>query len=368
MNIQSILKLKPILKPYELRYNSSTSKFQKSVQVCILGASTRLGTYTSFLMKQNPLVSSLHLQGCFPIEKIGKDLNYFDTRCHVNTYAGLEKGVSKAIKSADIVLILPCEETKSNVTIGEQIMAEGRRVYNIAAQCTVFAPRAILVVAVPPVSVTMPLVSEVFKKTNFYHPGRIIGSAAFAQMKSNTLLGRFQDLDPQNCYAPIVGGPDIELAVPLYSMAKPVEVFGKDGPRTLTAQFRGVKKDDLPKSFGVPNQNIHCELAESYALNQLISAIALGLCGDQLSAANVFIRSNILPTCKGGAVHNFGIPHLSRFELELLEKAALELAQREQMALDYQEYLENHGKNCEPPPFSIKEKQDKDLLKQKVIR
>lgn len=61
-------------------------------------------------------------------------------------------------------------------------MKQGKRLYNIAVQCTVYAPRAILVVAVPPVSVTTPLVSEVFKKTNFYHPGRIVGSAAFAQV------------------------------------------------------------------------------------------------------------------------------------------------------------------------------------------
>lgn len=61
-------------------------------------------------------------------------------------------------------------------------MKEGKRVYNIAAQCTTYAPRAVLLVCVPPVSVTTPLVAEAFKKTNFYHPGRIIGSAALAQV------------------------------------------------------------------------------------------------------------------------------------------------------------------------------------------
>lgn len=82
--------------------------FQKSVQVCILGANTRLGTYTSFLVKQNPLISILHLQGCFPIENMGIDLRFFDTRCRVQTYCGLEQSVSKAVKVGEVATrILP---------------------------------------------------------------------------------------------------------------------------------------------------------------------------------------------------------------------------------------------------------------------
>lgn len=85
---------------------------------------------------------------------------------------------------ADVVVILPKEKLKTDTPIGERIMAEGGRLHKIAVKCTVFAPRAILINCVSPVSVTTPLISEVFKKTNFYHPGRIIGSAAFAQVSN----------------------------------------------------------------------------------------------------------------------------------------------------------------------------------------
>ncbi|KAH1016445.1 malate dehydrogenase, mitochondrial isoform X1 [Dendroctonus ponderosae] len=377
MNLQNLLK-------NSLRRSDFSSQlctkpdFQKSVQVCVLGANTRLGTFTSFLAKQNPLISTLHLQGCFPIENMGNDLNFFDTRCRVRTYCGLEQSVSKAVKSADIVVILPTEGSKPDTPLGERVMKEGKRVSNIAAQCTVYAPRAVLVVCVPPVSVTTPLVAEVFKKTNFYHPGRIVGSAALAQVKANTLLGRFQGLDPSNCYVPMLGGPEIDLAVPLYSQAKPVEVFGKSGSMAITARFRGVKEEDFPKKLGNPNYIEDCPLAESYALNQLISTIASGICGDPHAFANVFVRCGAVDISKylvstvrfsrGGVVHNFGVPPLSKLELELVERSALQIKEREQMALDYLKYIEAQTGKSELPLFAKREKLDHELLKQKVIR
>lgn len=99
MNIKPLLRLTKCCPPIRSPASFSTkSDFQKSIQVCVLGASTRLGIYSSFLMKQNPLISRLHLQGCFPIETIGMDLNFMDTRCQVQTYCGLEQSIPKAVK------------------------------------------------------------------------------------------------------------------------------------------------------------------------------------------------------------------------------------------------------------------------------
>ncbi|CAH1183057.1 unnamed protein product [Ceutorhynchus assimilis] len=279
--------------------------------------------------------------------------------------------------SADIVLILPSESLKPDTPIGERIMKEGKRLYNIATQCSIYAPRAVLVVNVPPVSVTTALVTEVLRKTNFYHPGRIVGSAAIAQVKANTLLARYQDLDPQNCYVPLVGGPDNDLALPLFSRSKPVEIFGSKGVKTLTARFRGVPEDDFPKNQGDCNFVDDCPLAESFALNQLISTIALGICGDKKALANVFVRNNLLETCKylvstvqfsrGGIVHNHGLPPLSSFELDLVERACLQIKERESMAEDYVQFVEDKD-HPKPPTFTEKVKLEQEILKQTVIR
>lgn len=74
------------------------------------------------------------------------------------------------------------KDMNENTTIPDRILAEGKRVYELANECVSFAPRSIIVVNVPPVSVTTPLVAAVYKETNWYHPGRIVGSAALAQV------------------------------------------------------------------------------------------------------------------------------------------------------------------------------------------
>lgn len=57
-------------------------KFQKkSVKVCIIGAQTKLGEMTAFMLKQNPLVTRLFLTGEHKrVNSIAADLNHMDTR------------------------------------------------------------------------------------------------------------------------------------------------------------------------------------------------------------------------------------------------------------------------------------------------
>lgn len=69
----------------------------KHIQVCILGADTLLGQSLSLLIKQNPTVSGLHLQGTSKVESMCLDLNHFDTRCKVHSYYEMDS-VSKSVK------------------------------------------------------------------------------------------------------------------------------------------------------------------------------------------------------------------------------------------------------------------------------
>ncbi|XP_023023288.1 malate dehydrogenase, mitochondrial [Leptinotarsa decemlineata] len=373
MNTHNFIK-NHILKQYtQKNLSSSKESFQKSVQVCILGGHTFLGKMTSLVMKQNPIISCLRIQGDRIVSNIAADLNHIDTKCTVQSFEGTSE-LPKAIRSADIVLLLGVGNVKEDTCLPDRVMAEGRRVYDLAKECSITAPRSIIVVAVPPVSVTTPLVASVFKKTHWYHPGRILGSAAIAQIKANTLVGRYQDLNPFICKVPIIGGPDIDLAVPLFSRAKPVELTDK-AAHILMAKFRGVEIDEFPKKTGRHNFVENCPHVEAYALNNMITAIALGICGDKEAFYNALIRTNSVETCqhlvttlqfsRGGVVHNHGVPQLTKLELRVFEKALLEMKEREQIAAEMLDYIE--GK-CDVPPFKIKDLNIKKTLQQTVIR
>lgn len=69
-----------------------------------------------------------------------------------------------------------------SLSISDLVMQEGDRVMSYVKACTKHAPRSVVVVAIPPVSAYTALVRAAFKKTPWYHPGRVIGSAGFAEV------------------------------------------------------------------------------------------------------------------------------------------------------------------------------------------
>lgn len=96
---------------------------------------------------------------------------------------------------------------------------------------------------------------------------------------------------------PIVGGPDIETAVPLFSKASPAGLPISDCCKLLSA-FRGVREADFPKQMVKENYFEMSVLGEATGLNRLITRLAFGLCGDNNSCSCAFVRTNILPTCQ----------------------------------------------------------------------
>lgn len=179
-----------------------------------------------------------------------------------------------------------------------------------------YAPKSVLYICVEPVSMAVPVVAAIFKKTHWYHPGRIIGSVAFHQVRPNiqsnydnnisfsfqvrlnSLLAFHNDLDPSGVHVPLVGGPDIDNLVPLFSRATPIGTTPCEA-RGLTVRFK-----NLPDHENVMFEKDKLEFADlepsshAYALNRAITAMALGLLGDPEADMTAFIRSNVLPTCK----------------------------------------------------------------------
>lgn len=75
------------------------------------------------------------------------------------------------------------EFDEKSVTPEEELKLQGNRVIELAEACSRHAPKSILVVCVPPISMTLPLVANVFRRTHWYHPGRLVGSVALAQVR-----------------------------------------------------------------------------------------------------------------------------------------------------------------------------------------
>ncbi|KAJ8959595.1 hypothetical protein NQ318_021780 [Aromia moschata] len=164
-------------------------------------------------------------------------------------------------------------------------------------------------------------------------------------------------------------------------------IFGS-AARHLLAKYRGVDVREFPRKCCSDHQEKR-NMSEAFALNNMITTIGLGICGDEKGILQR-VRENEFDRClqfnslighyetpnmhlvttvkfsRGGVVHNCGLPQLTRLELMLLEKAALEIKKREIMAKQYIHYVEDP--KCRPPLFKVKETEEKNILQQKFVR
>ncbi|KAL3272415.1 hypothetical protein HHI36_013897 [Cryptolaemus montrouzieri] len=349
-----------VLENVEKAKKGCTCKDHKDTTYCnvaLIGADSRLGELTAFLLKQNPLITMLHLQGGAGVVGLREDLAHIDTSCRVVAHSGIDN-YRNAMKTANVIVLLGMGGFSSRTSIGDRVMAEGNRICKLAEKCTKYARKAIIVVCATPVSVMLPLVVDMFRRTHWYHPGRIVGFTGPVSVVLNTEIGRYQCFDPNIVDIPMIGGPDLESIVPVFSQASPCPV-DREGSIEVTARLRGIEPSDFPKRAQPVNSFVRILYPEAVALNRLISAIAYGIHGDELAIGYAHVRTNIIQDCRfmvcrvrfgsHGVVHNYGIPEVNNFEQDLLERSLALLYYKEQMAREYLDYYLSKRRDILPP-------------------
>lgn len=91
-------------------------------------------------------------------------------------------GLTNALRSTDLILLMGEQIDDTNITVEEELKLQGKRIIELAEACSRYAPKSMLVVCATPVSMTLPLVANIFRRTHWYHPGRLVGSVALPQV------------------------------------------------------------------------------------------------------------------------------------------------------------------------------------------
>lgn len=117
-------------------------------------------------------------------------------------------------------------------------------------------------------------------------------------MRANTLVAQYQGLDPLSVDVPLIGGPDIDTIIPLFTRAQPIGMSIEDSILMLK-KFRGLPYDgNLRDCKGLPTKLCDSPLSEAFALNRMITNIGLGICGDINSNVNAFVRTGLITSCE----------------------------------------------------------------------
>lgn len=86
------------------------------------------------------------------------------------------------LQNADIIVMLGLETIKADSPFDQKLSTEGKRIVEYATAAALHAPKAIFVDCVVPVSITLPIISEVYRRNHWYHPGKIVGSVSQLQV------------------------------------------------------------------------------------------------------------------------------------------------------------------------------------------
>ncbi|XP_015610347.2 probable malate dehydrogenase, mitochondrial [Cephus cinctus] len=206
-----------------------------------------------------------------------------------------------------------------------QFMVTSTYVKRMAEKMIHACPTALVAIFARPVTSSLAMVSELYKRAGWWDPDRIIGSTAIDCMRIEAMAAHLLDLNPAYFSVPIVGGADPCTVVPLLSHAKPINLFTKDQENMLLRRLRSADKELASTELKGP------KISSGAAAAKLIVSLAGGLSGYKNIISCAFVRSNVLPVCRfyaselefgpNGVQKNYGLPKVSQRELSLIEES-----------------------------------------------
>ncbi|XP_076629902.1 malate dehydrogenase [Colletes latitarsis] len=294
------------------------------IQVCIIGGG-EASIYTAVLLKQSRMIKRVHLVDARnSMASAVLDANHIDTSTRIKYFK--KKSIKDALKETNIIALM--DETDLNTmdsNPGTQFEAATVYTCDMAEQMVSVSPDALVAVFVRPVTVMLPMVSEIYKLAGWWDPDRIIGSTAFERMKMEATTANLLDLNPAFLTIPVIGGADPHTIVPLLSRASPINRFTDAQHDVLLQSFRGSDKEMANIESRGPT------LSAGAAAAKLVLTLAGGLSGFTNIVNYAYVRSNVIPGCRfftnelhfgpGGVQKNYGLPKMSPTEIVLIEQA-----------------------------------------------
>lgn len=299
-------------------------------KVAILGAAGGIGQSLSMLMKMNPLVSVLHLYDVVNAPGVTADVSHMDTGAVVRGFLG-QPQLAAALTGMDLVIIPAGVPRKPGMTRDDLFKINAGIVKTLCEGVAKSCPNAIVNLISNPVNSTVPIASEVFKKTGTYDPKRLLGVTKLDVVRANTFVAEVLGLDPREVDVPVVGGHAGVTILPLLSQVKPPSAFTQEETEYLTNRIQNGGTEVVEAKAGAGSAT----LSMAFAAAKFADACLRGLRGDAGVIECAFVESQVteLPFFatkvrlgRTGAEEIYQLGPLNEYERIGLGKAKEELA------------------------------------------
>ncbi|KAK1389272.1 malate dehydrogenase [Heracleum sosnowskyi] len=299
-------------------------------KVAVLGAAGGIGQSLSLLMKLNPLVSQLSLYDIAGTPGVAADVSHINTRSQVMGYVG-EDQLGKALEGCDLVIIPAGVPRKPGMTRDDLFNINAGIVKGLCTAISKYCPNALVNMISNPVNSTVPIASEVFKKSGTYDERRLFGVTTLDVVRAKTFYAGKANVNVAEVNVPVVGGHAGITILPLFSQATPqANILSDEVLTALTKRTQDGGTEVVEAKAGKGSAT----LSMAYAGALFADACLKGLNGVPDVVECSFVQSNIteLPFFaskvrlgKNGVEEVLGLGALSVYEKQGLEALLPEL-------------------------------------------
>ena len=141
-------------------------------------------------------------------------------------------------------------------------------VRDLARAVAEVSPKSFVAIISNPVTIKVPIASEVFQEVGVHDPNRMFGVITLDIVQANTFVGEAKLLDPQNVNVPVIGGHSRITIIPVISQAIPSVSFPQDKLKTLTERIQEAGTEVVKAKAGTAvqlNEGIHCLMLAAFS-------------------------------------------------------------------------------------------------------
>ncbi|CAH2237201.1 malate dehydrogenase-like [Pararge aegeria] len=296
----------------------------RNYQVCVVGGATEIGQTVSLLLRSVPLITKLVIHDNLKhTSGVVLDLSHVPINSTLQGFIG-ETTLERALRSSNLIIATGGILQSPGTSEQHWFKTNAGFIKTLAARVAKISPMPFVGIATEPINILVPMAAEVMRNNGEYDPRKLFGITCGDPLKVQALYAAENDLNPQACSVPVIGGHSDSTIVPLLSQAKPTCTMNEQSIQEFSSKIRSSQEDVVNAKKGWSPT-----LSVAYGILEFSRGI-LDALYSRPTQINAYVENNDFGTSyfsglvfvdKSGAGEMQRYTNLSEFECQLLERS-----------------------------------------------
>ncbi|XP_050672698.1 malate dehydrogenase-like [Leptidea sinapis] len=309
------------------RFITSVPKLiNRNYQVTVLGGINDVSQTICFLLKIQQSVKKIVIYD--ENEKtpgVVADLSHIPTQCGVQGFTS-ENYLERALTNADIIITAGKALKTQGLSKKEIFKENAAFIRKTASAIARMSTMPFVGIATEPLNTMFPMAVEILRTNRDYNTRKVFGVTSDDLLRAQALYASENNLEPYNCFIPVIGGHSKATMIPLLSQAKPACNMDEKKVIELTNKIRKTE-DFVDKSSWSPT------LATAQGVLCFTQSLIHAMDGKE-TTVNALVENNDFGTSffsglvkvdQNGAGEMQTYKDLSEYECTLLEQSIKQL-------------------------------------------